>query len=152
LEDFLEGRPMARHAVRRFMTVAPVVVAAGASLSEAHGLMRERRIRHLPVLEGGQLVGLVSLRDVYLLQTLRGVDPAVARVEEAMSPEPFRVAPDAPLHEVAREMAHRRIGSAVVVEHGEVVGLFTTVDALEALAVLSRGRTSSVRRQVGTRA
>jgi len=141
---------MARHTIRRFMTVAPVVVAAGASLAEAHRLMRERRIRHLPVIEAGQLVGLVSQRDVYLLETLRGVDPAVARVGEAMAPDPFRVAPDAPLHEVASEMARRRIGSAVVVERGDVVGLFTTVDALEALAALSRGRTSSIRRHAGT--
>lgn len=141
---------MARHTIRRFMTVAPVVVAAGASLAEAHRLMRERQIRHLPVVESGQLVGLVSQRDVYLLETLRGVDPAVARVAEAMAPDPFRVAPDARLHEVASEMARRRIGSAVVVERGDVVGLFTTVDALEALATLSRGRTSSIRKHAGT--
>jgi len=143
---------MARHAVRRFMTVAPVVVTGGVSLSEARRLMREHQIRHLPVVAAGQPVGVVSQRDVYLLETLRGLDPATARVEEAMSPEPYCVAPDAPLHEVSREMARRRIGSAVVVDRGEVVGLFTTVDALEALATLSRGRTSSVRRLAGTRA
>lgn len=137
---------MGRYAVRRYMTSSPLVIAPGASLSEAHGLMRDHHIRHLPVVGSGQLVGMLSQRDVYLLETLRGVDPAVARVEEAMSPDPFAVSPDAPLHEVALEMAHRRIGSAVVVEHGDVVGLFTTVDALEALGALARAR-PPIRRQ-----
>jgi CBS domain-containing protein len=131
---------MSRHAVRRFMTVAPRVVAPGGTLGEAHRVMREHRIRHLPVVERGQLVGVVSQRDVYLLETLKGVDPATARVEDAMAGDPYAVEPDAPLAEVAEEMARRRIGSAVVVERGEVVGLFTTVDALQALASLAGGR------------
>jgi acetoin utilization protein AcuB len=138
---------MGRHAIRRYMTISPLVIEPGVSLGEAHRLMRARHIRHLPVAHAGQLVGVVSQRDVYLLETLRGVDPAVARVEEAMSPRPYAVAPDAPLHEVAFEMARRRIGSAVVLERGEIVGLFTTVDALRALGTLAGAR-PSVRRQV----
>jgi len=131
---------MSGYAVRRFMTLAPKVVAAGSTLGEAHRIMREHCIRHLPVVDGGALVGVVSQRDVYLLETLKGVDPATARVEDAMAAEPYAVGPDTPLAEVAGEMARRRIGSAVVVERGEVIGLFTTVDALGALVTLSRGR------------
>ena len=130
---------MRRQAVRRYMTGSPVVIAPGASLAEAHDVMRARRIRHLPVVREGALVGVVSQRDVYLVETLRGVDPAVACVEEAMSPDPYAVSPEAPLHEVALEMARRRIGSAVVVSRGAVIGLFTTVDALGALGALARG-------------
>jgi acetoin utilization protein AcuB len=129
---------MAKHTVQDFMTVGPVVVARTRTLSEAHRLMREKGIRHLPVVDGGALVGIVSQRDLYLLETLERVDPATETVEEAMTADPFRVSPDAPLDQVAQEMAERKLGSAVVVDRGSVIGLFTTVDALRALAALLR--------------
>lgn len=132
---------MARQTVQKHMTLSPQVVSSRHTLAQAHQLMRERNIRHLPVVDDGRLVGVVSQRDLYLLQTLNGLDPATERVEEAMSREPFAVKPDAPLDEVALAMAERKYGSAVVVDQGVVVGLFTTVDALRALAVvLRRGR------------
>ncbi len=130
----------ARHTVQEYMSVAPVVVESDRTLAEAHRLMRERRIRHLPVVDGGRLVGVVSQRDLYLLETLKGVDPGVELVREAMAPEPYAVAPDTPLDEVAAEMAERRYGSAVVVDRGSVIGLFTTVDALRALASVTGRR------------
>jgi acetoin utilization protein AcuB len=126
--------------VERFMSPAPVTIAPERTLADAHRLMRERNIRHLPVVDRGRLVGLLSQRDLYLLETLASVDPAAETVGEAMSAEPYAVAPDAPLELVAVEMADRRIGSAVVVDRGAVVGLFTTVDALRALAVVLRRR------------
>jgi acetoin utilization protein AcuB len=130
---------MAKHTVERFMTANPVAITSDRTLAEAHRVMRERQIRHLPVVDSGRLVGLVSQRDLYLIETLHGVDPDAERVEEAMTAEPFTVAPDAPLEDVASVMAERRYGSAVVLQGGEVVGLFTTVDALRALATVSRG-------------
>ncbi len=127
---------MSRHTVQEFMSVAPVVVASDRTLAEAHRLMRERNIRHLPVVDGGRLVGVVSQRDLYLLETLKGVDPGTETVREAMAPDPYAVPPDAPLEEVAAAMAERKYGSAVVVDRGSVIGLFTTVDALHALAAV----------------
>lgn len=132
---------MARQTVQKHMTLSPQVISSAHTLAQARQIMRERNIRHLPVVDEGRLVGMVSQRDLYLLETLEGVDPAAERVEEAMSPEPFSVRPDAPLEEVALAMAEHKYGSAVVVDQGVVVGLFTTVDALRALAtVLRRGR------------
>lgn len=129
---------MAKHTVQAFMTVGPVVIGTKRSLADAHRIMRERGIRHLPVVDGGALVGLVSQRDLYLLETLEAVDPATETVEEAMTTDPFAVGPDAPLDEVAAEMARRKLGSAIVVDRGSVIGLFTTVDALRALAAVLR--------------
>lgn len=129
---------MARQTVQRYMTLSPRVISSGQTLAQARQAMRESNIRHLPVVDDGRLVGVVSQRDLYLLETLRGVDPASETVREAMSPEPFAVRPDAPLDEVALAMAQHRYGSAVVVDRGAVVGLFTTVDALRALAALLR--------------
>ena len=63
-----------------------------------------------------------------------GPDAVKLTVESAMTPEPYIVTPDADLAEVAREMAARRCGSAIVVDQASVVGVFTTVDALLALA------------------
>lgn len=131
---------MHRHTVQGFMTIGPVVITPDRTLADAHRLMREHGIRHLPVVEAGALVGVVSQRDLYLLETLRGVDPEQERVREAMTAEPFAVAPEAPLEEVAEHMAEHRLGSAVVVARGAVIGLFTTVDALRALAGLVRRR------------
>jgi acetoin utilization protein AcuB len=52
------------------MTVSPVVIASDRTLADAHRLMRERGFRHLPVVDDGRLVGLVSPRDLYLLESL----------------------------------------------------------------------------------
>jgi len=130
---------MARHAVRRYMSADPTVISSTQTLVEAHRVMREKGIRHLPVVDGGRLVGVVSQRDLYLLETLRGVDAARELVEEAMTGEPFVVAPDSALLEVVEAMAAERRGSAIVVEEGAVVGIFTSTDALRALAELLRG-------------
>ena len=139
---------MARHTVDRFMTANPVAISSDRTLAEAHRLMREKQIRHLPVVDDGRLVGLVSQRDLYLLETLQGVDPDEERVEEAMTAEPFTVAPDAALEDVATSMAEHKYGSAVVLDRGAVVGLFTTVDALRALAtVLKRPRRGAADRR-----
>jgi acetoin utilization protein AcuB len=129
-----------KRTVQEYMTVAPVVVSSDRTLAEAHRLMRERNIRHLPVVDHGRLVGLVSQRDLYLLETLRGVDPASETVREAMSADPYTVPPEAPLHAVAAAMAEKKYGSAVEVDRGSVIGLFTTVDALRALSTLARRR------------
>ncbi len=129
---------MSRHPIRRFMTPSPHTVSAGHTLADAHHAMRERGIRHLPVLEDGRLVGVVSQRDLYLLETLRGVDVSRERVEEAMSDAPYVVPPDASLLEVADAMARSKHGSALVVEQSVVIGIFTSTDALRALVALLR--------------
>ncbi len=129
-----------RHTVQEYMSIAPVVVSSDRTLAEAHRLMRERNIRHLPVVDHGRLVGIVSQRDLYLLETLKGIDPGIETVGEAMAREPYAVPPDAPLEEVATAMARSKFGCAVVVDRGAVIGLFTTVDALRALAAVVRRR------------
>jgi len=131
--------PQPIRTIREFMTVSPHTIAIERTLSDAHKLMREHGIRHLPVLEGGRLVGMVSQRDLHLLETLRDVNPAEIRVEEAMSQDVLEVDPAASLARVARVMGKRKLGSAVVTHGGEIVGIFSTVDALFALATIANG-------------
>ena len=119
--------------VSQFMTKNPHCIARGVPLHEAHRLMRARHVRHLPVLDEQRLVGIVSERDLYLLETLRSVDPGKEPVCEAMTEHPFTVTPDTPLRTVLEEMRRKKYGSAVVVENNAVVGIFTRSDALRAL-------------------
>lgn len=129
---------MAKHTVERYMSARPTVVTSKHTLVEAHQVMREKGIRHLPVVDEGKLVGIVSQRDLYLLETLRGVDAARELVEEAMTDEPLTVSPDAALDVVVERMMAERRGSAVVVDRKAVVGIFTSTDALRALVELIR--------------
>jgi acetoin utilization protein AcuB len=120
--------------VEDVMTARPVTVGRTESLATAQGLMRRNEVRHLPVLERGELVGVVSQRDLYLLETLAGVDVGDDRVDDAMSSDAYVVAPSVPLDEVTAHMVTERRGCAVVVERGRVIGIFTTTDALRVLA------------------
>ncbi len=96
--------------------------------------MRRHGIRHLPVLSDGKLTGVVSDRDLHLIETLSDVDPKKILVEEAMSRDVFVVSSEAPLDEVALTMAEKKYGCAVVMDREEVIGVFTVIDALVALA------------------
>lgn len=117
-----------------YMSSSPHSIGQEQKLAVAHRLMQKHQIRHLPVLHGGQLIGILSLRDLHLVETLPDVDPEEVAVEDAMSGDPFAVAPGTPLREVALEMAEHKYGAAVVMQDHKIVGVFTTVDALRALA------------------
>lgn len=121
------------HVVDDFMTRSVHTIGAQSPLTEAHRIMNEHAIRHLPVLEGGKLMGVVSMRDLHLIETLKGVDPKEVAVEEAMAQEAYTVPPGTALLEVARTMAMHKYGSAVIARDGKVEGIFTTIDALKAL-------------------
>ena len=116
-----------------YMTIAPHSVGLDQSLATAVRRMHEHKTRHLPVLEGGVLRGIVSERDVALAQAF-GLDPTQVSVEEAMTAEPYTVTPNAPLSRVARTMAAHKYGCAVVTEGSELRGILTTTDAMRALA------------------
>jgi len=114
-----------------------VVIDPQESLQQASQLMRGHDIRHLPVVHKGELVGLLSQRDVYLVETLSDTPASEIRVEEAMTREPFLVDPEESLQSVASRMAARKLGSAIVARDGILLGLFTITDALRALAVFA---------------
>ncbi|WP_433927286.1 CBS domain-containing protein [Sorangium cellulosum] len=122
------------------MTRSPHSIVADQKVGLARSLMRGHRVRHLPVLRGGRLVGMISERDIYWIETLKEEEGDDLLVSEAMSPSPYAVAPDAPLSEVVREMAEHKYGSAVVLKGEHVVGVFTTTDALAVLAALLTGQ------------
>jgi acetoin utilization protein AcuB len=126
--------------IQKYMTTSPHTIGEDQPMAVAHRMMREHHIRHLPVLRGAKIVGLISDRDLNFVETLKDVDPRKVLVSEAMTADPYFVSPDAPLDEVVSEMAEHKYGSAVVVQHDKVVGIFTTVDVCTAFAELLHTR------------
>ncbi len=122
----------------RYMTRKPRTIGRTATMAEAHRLMREHGIRHLPVMEDGRVVGIVTMRDLHLLETLPGVVPDEVEVEDAMSTDVFVASERDELADVVERMAEAKLGSAVVVGPGGLLGIFTAVDAMRALADILR--------------
>jgi len=122
--------------VRDLMAQPVVTIDCREVLADAIDLMRAREIHHLVVTDNGEAIGLLSAHDVARFESKKHVAPEVVQVGEAMSPEPYRVEPDAPLAGVAAEMAACGFGAALVVEHGRLVGVLTVRDCLRMLARL----------------
>jgi acetoin utilization protein AcuB len=128
--------------IEKFMTRSVHTIGTKAPLAEAHRMMNDHSIRHLPVLEGGRLVGMLSQRDLHLIETLKDVDPNVVQVEEAMSQDCYTAESEDSLAAVAREMAQHKYGSAVILRGAQVLGIFTTTDALRALDMVLTAQAS----------
>ena len=127
---------MLRAHIHQFMTPLPHTIGREQTLQVAREMMQNHRVRHLPVLQGGTLLGVVSDRDLRLVESITGVDPKIVKVEEAMAAVTFSVSMGTPLREVVLEMVKHKYGSALVVDGPKVVRIFTTIDALEALLEL----------------
>ena len=121
--------------VKSYMTPSPYTIGAEQLVAHAKELFRAHGIRHLPVLRGGSLEGVLSDRDLALIDRL-DVNADRLTVDDVMTSDVYQVAPDTSLAEVAREMAGRKLGSAIVVDHHKVIGIVTTVDLCEALEEL----------------
>ena len=113
------------------MTPFPHVIDAGDSLLRARELMVRHQVRHLPVKEGGVLVGVLTDRDLK-----RALDPELGLppkdelfVRDVFEPQAYVVDSSTPLDRVLDDMATRHIGSALVTKHGHLVGIFTATDA-----------------------
>jgi CBS domain-containing protein len=128
--------------VRDIMQEKLVTLSVTDRLSTVEDIMTLGRVRHIPVVRLGRLVGVVSERDLLRASLsslahrsderrafLEGVD--IARV---MSAPPVIVAPDATVEEAACVMADRKIGCLPVVENDELVGLVTETDLLRYFA------------------
>jgi CBS domain-containing protein len=128
--------------VSNWMSRAPRSVPPDASVTQVAGMMRSEGIRHVLVMDGDQLVGVVSDRDVRGLLHLAD-EPMVSPespVVRVMSEPPIAVDPETPLTEAVRTMLEHKIGAVVVLDGGRPVGILTRSDALEALlAAVERG-------------
>jgi acetoin utilization protein AcuB len=122
--------------VKDSMTREIVTLSPDETAGTALALCRERRIRHLPVLREGRLVGIVSDRDLRSSTPALG-DPARATaLQEILVEDVMAGEVDDPIEQAANTMRERRIGCLPVVEEDELVGIITTSDVMDALVYL----------------
>jgi acetoin utilization protein AcuB len=139
------GSPLCRPAeplrVCDIMSVAPVTIPASASVCTARTLMQQCNIRHLPVLEDGRLVGILSDRDVRLLLpspatslSVREIPPLLDKltVGAVMTRFVMAVTPDCPVTEAIGRILGHKIGALPVLKDRQVVGIMTRTDVLRA--------------------
>ena len=126
--------------IQKYMTYVPKSIGFDQSIAQAGEFMRKLHLRHLPVLKGGKIVGVLTDRDINLILSFKDVDAAKTTVEEAYTPNPYMTSPEAPLNEVVAHMAEKKFGCALVVDNGKLVGIFTETDAYKALAELLETR------------
>jgi len=127
-----------------FMTPFPYSVDIDDPLTQAHQLMREHHFRHLPVTLAGEIVGMLTDRDtkLMLLPESAHTQEHGLKVRDAHIEQPCIVSASTPVASVARTMADRRTGAAIVVKGSKLVGIFTVTDACRALADALRGPSS----------
>ena len=121
----------ARPTLKTLMTPFPYAIDVDAALAQAQTLMAEHNIRHLPVTEDGQLVGVITERDVHrsLAEARAACHTEALHVREVYVREAYIVDLSERLDTVLLEMAARHIGSALVVRRGKLAGILTAIDA-----------------------
>jgi len=127
--------------VEEFTTPDPITAGEDMTIDELRKLMETHGIRHLPVVRGSTVVGVVSDRDVRLVAGLTVAEKLQVRAADIMAADPLTVTSTAPLDEVAYAMSEKKVGSAIVNdEQGRFLGIFTSIDALNALIEIVRNR------------
>jgi len=133
-----QGQPLR---VGDIMSVSPVTIAPSSSVHAAQTLMQQRTIRHLPVLKDGQLVGMISDRDIRLVLPSPATSLTVWEIRhlldkltvgEVMTYFVMTTAPDCPVTEAVGRMLGHKVGALPVVADRQVVGILTRTDILRA--------------------
>ena len=126
--------------VREIMMGSPVTLKSDDTLDLASDIISLGRIRHIPVVDDGRLVGLLSERDLMgaaatkvfgLKQKSKSLLLKSVLIKDVMKKRVVTVKPETPIKETARLMAEKKIGCVPVVSDGTLVGLVTTTDILK---------------------
>ena len=129
--------------VEQWMTKNPLTIEKDASIIEALHILKEKDIRRLPVTLNGKFCGLITDRMIkeYTPGKSTSLDTwevhyilSKATVKDAMNPHPFTITPDAPLCQAAQLVHDNKLyGLCVTDKDGELVGILTTTNFMEAL-------------------
>ncbi|MGE0762580.1 MAG: CBS domain-containing protein [Bdellovibrionales bacterium] len=129
--------------IQKYMTTTPYAINWASTLEEAMKVMAKHEVRHLPVIKDGNMFGVVSDRDIRSILSFAGSNPTQLKVGDVCTDKPYVTKPDALLNEVATQMAREKFGSALVVDNGKLVGIFTVTDACLALSEICEQKFSS---------
>lgn len=126
--------------VEVYTTPHLVTAREDSSIDEMKTLMQHHRVRHLPIISAGKVVGIVSDRDLKMAAALNPNEKNLIKAADLMTLEVTTFHRATLLQEVALEMAEKKIGSVLVNDDkGELLGIFTATDALHALIKIMRG-------------
>ncbi|MGE0633772.1 MAG: CBS domain-containing protein [Pseudobdellovibrionaceae bacterium] len=125
--------------VKKYMTTTPYAINFESTVEEAMKMMKKNQIRHLPVMNGKKF-GVISDRDLKFAMSLSGFDPKAAKVKDICEVDPYTTEPTTSISDVSAELAERRVGSALVVDNGHLVGILTTTDICRALNDMCNNR------------
>ena len=125
--------------IQKYMSYDPVSIDADKAIVDAEHMIKSNLIRHLPVMEGDVVVGILSDRDIKLARSIVQAADAI-QVKHICHSDVYSVEPNTPIDKVVETMAEHQYGSAVVTQNGKLVGIFTTVDACRTLAEITRQR------------
>lgn len=124
--------------VEEFTTPDPLTATEDTSVDELSRLMKDHDVRHIPILHGETVVGIVSDRDLRVVAALGIGEKSLVRAGDLMARNPVTVAAQTTLDQVAFEMSRKKIGSVIVNEGDRFFGIFTVTDALNALIEIMR--------------
>jgi CBS domain-containing protein len=128
-----------RGIVSEIMMGSPVTLKPDDTLDLANDIITLGRIRHIPVVENGKLLGIITERDLMgtaanrifgLKQKSKSALLKKVRIKDVMKRRVIMVEPDTPIKDAAYLMAHKKIGCVPVLSEGALVGLVTTTDVL----------------------
>lgn len=134
--------------VREVMTDSVTTVSSSARLLDAVLVLRRTGFRHLPIVDGEQLVGIITDRDVQRLapSLLENITPEQYNsifeetpLERVMTKNPITVAPGTPVAKAVAILYEKKLGCLPVVENGRLVGILTVTDLLRVLHGLLTG-------------
>jgi CBS domain-containing protein len=131
---------MGKTTVRDSMTPSPKTIESDANVVEAAKAMSSQNVGSLPVVENGELVGMVTDRDLVTQVMAKGLDPNRASVGEIASRQPVVATPDEPLDAALRRMASEQVRRLPVVDDGRLVGILAQADVAQDAAPESTGQ------------
>jgi acetoin utilization protein AcuB len=136
--------------IRDIMRSPAVAISAGTTLQDAYRTMQERGIRHLPVLEGETLVGVITDRDLRLATSALTPSPFPpgSLVSAVMSRAPVTADASDPVEDAAHIMRERKIGCLPILDDGRLIGIITGLDLLDALISMTGASKPSGRLEV----
>ncbi|HST25077.1 MAG TPA: CBS domain-containing protein [Gaiellaceae bacterium] len=114
--------------VREVMTVVPTAISRDVTVAEAARVLAECDVGPLPVVDGEELVGIVTDRDLVVRVLAEGRDPNSTTVGEIASTDVVSVEPDVEVDEALRLMAEHHVRRLPVAEAGRLVGILSQAD------------------------